>query len=62
MTDQERVISTLRLAGQIVSEYLEPGPHDAEETLRRLIAVLDTQTLSSAIDRLEKGHGLRVVK
>jgi hypothetical protein len=62
MTDQERVVSTLRLAGQIIGEYLEPGPHDAEETLRRLIAVLDTQDLAGAIDRLEKSHGLRVVK
>jgi len=26
MTDQERAISTLRLAGQIIGEYLEPGP------------------------------------
>jgi hypothetical protein len=62
MTDQERVLSTLRLAGQIIGEYLEPGPHDGEETLRRLIAVLDTQDLAGAIDRLEKDHGLRLVK
>jgi hypothetical protein len=62
MTDQERVISTLRKAGQIISGYLEPGPHDAEETITQLIAVLDTQDLAGAIERLEKGHGLRVVK
>jgi len=35
---------------------------DAEEILRRLIAELDTQDFASATDRLEKGHGLRVVK
>jgi hypothetical protein len=39
-----------------------PRPHDAEETLHRLIAALDTQDLARAIERLEKGHGLRVVK
>ena len=61
MTDQERVISTLRLAGQIIGEYLEPGPRDAEETLTRLIAILDTQDLARAIERLEKVQGLRVV-
>ena len=59
MTDQERVISTLRLAGQILGEYLEPGPRDAEETLARLIALLDSQDLARAIERLEKVQGLR---
>ena len=29
MTDQELLISTLRKAGRIVGEYLEPGPRDA---------------------------------
>ena len=44
MTDhQELLIATLRKATQILGEYLEPGPRDADETLRRLIAVLDTQ-------------------
>jgi hypothetical protein len=62
VTDQERVLSTLRLAGEIIGEYLEPGPRDAEQTLSRLIAVLDNQDLARALDRLEKGHGLRVVK
>jgi hypothetical protein len=62
MTDQELLISTLRKAGQILGDYLAPGPHDADETITRLLAVLDTQELAGALDRLEKGHGLRVVK
>jgi hypothetical protein len=62
MTDQELLISTLREAGQILGDYLAPGPHDADETITRLLAVLDTQELAGALDRLEKGHGLRVVK
>jgi hypothetical protein len=62
MTDQELFISTLRKAGQILGDYLAPGPHDADETITRLLAVLDTQELAGALDRLEKGHGLRVVK
>jgi hypothetical protein len=45
-----------------VAEYMEPGPRDAEQTLNRLIAVLDSQDVARAIERLEKGHGLRVVK
>ena len=35
----------VRKAGQILGEYIEPGPRDAEETLSRLIAVLDNQDL-----------------
>jgi hypothetical protein len=42
MTDQELLISTIRKAGQIIGEYIEPGPRDAEQTLTRLIAVLET--------------------
>jgi hypothetical protein len=43
-------------------EYVEPGPRDAEETLARSIALLDSQDLARAIERLEKVQGLRVVK
>src|SRR6476620_5457637 len=54
----ELLILTLRKAGRII----EPGPPDAERTLTRFIAVPDDQEAVGAIDRLEKGHGLRVVK
>ncbi len=36
MTDQELLISALREAGQILCEYLEPGPRNADETITRL--------------------------
>ena len=62
MTDQELLIATLRKASRIIGEYLEPGPRDADETIAQLIAVLDNQDLALAIERLEKGHGLQVVK
>jgi hypothetical protein len=62
MTDQDLLISTLREAGRIISDHLEPGPRDSEQTLMRLIEVLDRQDLASAIERLEAGHGLREVK
>jgi len=62
MTDHELLVSTLREVGPIIGEYIEPGPRDAEQTLSRLIAVLETQDLARAIERLEMGHGLRVVK
>ena len=62
MTDQQLLISTLRQAGRIIARYLEPGAPDAEETLAKLITVLDRHDLARAIERLEKGHGLRVIK
>jgi hypothetical protein len=62
MTDQQLLISTIREAGRIIAEHLEPDGRNAAQTLSRLIAVLDTEDLARALERLEKGHGLRVVK
>ena len=62
MTDQELLLSTVRKAGFIVFEYVEPGDISAEVALSRLIAVLDNEDLVRAVERLEKGHGLRVVQ
>ena len=62
MTDQELVLSALRRAGLIIAEHLEPGHHDAEQTISKLNSVLDSQELAAAMNRLESGYGLRVVK
>ena len=63
MTDQELIITALRQSGVIIAEHLEPGNKiDADETIAQLITILDRQDLAAAMDRLESGHGLRVVK
>lgn len=62
MTDQELVFSALRQVGLIVVEHLESGTIDADETITQLIAVLDTPELAAAMNRLERGDGLRVVR
>ena len=62
MTDQELVLAALRQVGLIIAEHLELGATDADETITRLIAVLDTAELADAINRLERGFGLRVIK
>jgi|NGEPerStandDraft_6_1074524.scaffolds.fasta_scaffold123294_2 hypothetical protein len=62
MTDQELIISAIHKAGWIIAEHLEPGSRDAKEKISKLIAVLDTQELANAIEGLEDGYGLRVVK
>ena len=61
MTDQKIVVTALQEACLIIANYLEPVPRDADEVITQLIAVLDTQELANAIERLE-GRGLRVVK
>jgi hypothetical protein len=58
MTDQELFVSTVRAAGRIIAEYIEPDGPTSEETLARLIAVLDTNDVARAVERLEKGHGV----
>ena len=62
MTDQELLISTIQEARLIIAEHLKPGGREVKETLSWLIALLDNEDLAAAIERLEKGHGLRVVK
>jgi hypothetical protein len=46
----------------IVAEHPEFGMRDADEVITQMIAVLNTQELADAMDRLERGYGLRVVK
>ena len=63
MTDRELIITALRQSGVIIPEHLEQENQiDADETIARLIAILDRQDLVAAMDQLESGHGLRVVK
>ena len=56
MTDHDNILihMALREAGKIIGEYLGPGPRDAERTINRLIAVLDTQELAAALERVDK--------
>lgn len=62
MTDQDFVLTALRQIGLIVADHLETANSDSEETITRLIAVLDTKELADAVTRLERAQGLRVVK
>ena len=62
MTDQELVLSALRQVGSIIADHLETATNDADEVVAQLVVVLDTQELADAINRLERGYGLRVVK
>ena len=63
MTDQELIITALRQSGVIVAEHLKPANQiEADETIARLIAILDRQDLAAAMNRLGIRHGLCVVQ
>jgi hypothetical protein len=63
MHDQQIVTAALNQATMIVGDYLQPGLRvDADETLTRLIEVLDNPMLEAAIRRMEKRVWLRAVK
>lgn len=62
MTDQELIFAALRQVGLIIAEHLESGTIDADETITNLVAILDTEELAAAMNRVERGFGLRVVK
>jgi hypothetical protein len=62
VTDQQLVVSAMRQIGLIIAEHLELGMRDADEVVTQIVAVLDTQELADAMNRLEHGYGLRVVK
>ena len=57
MTDQELFFAALRQVGLIVAEHLESGSRDPEDTITRLVAVLDTQELADAVTRLSVDWG-----
>ena len=63
MNDQAILITALNEVAMIVGDYLQPELRiDADETLTRLIEVLDNPELEAVINRMEKGYRLRVVK
>jgi len=62
MTDRKLVLSALRQVGFILAEHLELGVTDGDETITRLTAVLNTTEPVEAINRLERGFGLQVIK
>jgi hypothetical protein len=56
MTDQELALDAISKANLLISEYIEPGPRDAQKTLDALIFILQDQALADAVGRLEKAQ------
>ena len=57
MTPAERIERTFDDAHVVIADYLEPGPRNAEETLDRLIRIIDDRELYDAIVELLKAEG-----
>jgi len=57
MTDEQLALRAMSAAQRILEEYLEPGPHDNEQLLDRLVEVLESPEIVVAVDRLQRGVG-----
>jgi hypothetical protein len=62
VTDQELIVHAMRDAQSLLSEHIERGPSDAEETISQLLEILDRQDVVAATNRLCREHGLRPSK
>jgi hypothetical protein len=60
--DQETLLRAVEDARRILGEYIEPGQHDAAQTLQRLLAVLDKNDVVHALDRMKRRRVLRLVE
>jgi hypothetical protein len=61
-TDQETLVQALEDARRILGEYNAPRPLDATHTVHRLIAVLDSDEVVHALDRMKRRRTLRLVE
>jgi len=60
--DQDKLIRAVEDARRILGEYIEPGPRDATRTVERLLAVLDRNDVTLALDRIKRRRVIRLVE
>jgi hypothetical protein len=60
--DTDLILTAVEDARHILGEYIQSGPRCSELTVERLIAVLDRQDLISALDRMRRRRGIRLVE
>jgi hypothetical protein len=60
--DQETVLRAIEDARRILGEYIEPGQRDATRTVERLLAVLDSNDVVHALDRIQRRRVMRLVE
>jgi hypothetical protein len=63
MRDIDLVEKAIGDAQAVLHAYLQHGPRNAEQSMQRLIAILDREDLVAALERLRQGFGApRIVK
>jgi phage gp36-like protein len=63
MRDIDIINKAIEDAQAEVTSYVEPGRHDPQITLERIMGILERDDLAAAQERLRKGYGqLRLVK
>ena len=53
MRAEEQVLRAVQQAQHVLARYIEPGPRDPEDTVKELLAVLDTNELAYAVAELD---------
>jgi hypothetical protein len=62
MRDIDLVEKAIADALAVLHVYIEAGPRSAEDSMQRLLAILDREDLVAALERLKQGYGPRAVK
>ncbi len=60
--DIERLITSVQEARRLLSQYIEPGPRNAVDTVDRLIDVLDDRGFVTTLDRLNRRRVIRLIE
>jgi hypothetical protein len=55
MKPEKQVTDAVEKAQSILADYIHPGPRDCEETVQKLITVLDDGSLIEAVDEVKNG-------
>lgn len=60
--DIDHLIRSVTAARTLLSQYIEPGPRSAVDTVDRLIDILDDRDFVATLDRLNRRRVIRLVE
>ena len=58
--DQDTLLRAVEDARPILGQYIEPGLHDATQTVQSLLAVLDKAEVVHVLDRVKQRRVMRL--
>jgi hypothetical protein len=63
MRDIDIINKAMQDAQAVLRDFVQPGPRDPQDTLVRMLEILDHEDVVAAQERLRKGYGhLQLVK